>query len=286
MHLPQQLAIKYIRTKFKLLSAISKRKAAEKAFLLFCTPQQRTSNKIPEVFEQAETLHFSFQDHRITGYRWSHPSDKKVLILHGYESSVTNFHQYVKPLQQSGYEVLAFDAPAHGRSSGKSINVLLYKEFILHINQHYGPITSFIAHSLGGLAVCLALEELPHDDTFKAALIAPATETTTAIDYYFNLLRLDKEVRTEFDRVIEEMGRHKPEWFSANRAAENIRAKVLWLQDTEDQMTPFSDVQPLIEKQYPNFQFLITNGLGHRKIYRDHQSVKAIIDFMSGEGKC
>ena len=38
MKLAQRLAIGYIRTKFKLLSSISKKKAAAQAFELFCTP--------------------------------------------------------------------------------------------------------------------------------------------------------------------------------------------------------------------------------------------------------
>ena len=52
----QQLAIKYYRTKFKILTSISKRKAAEKAFELFCTPQIRNKKKLPKIFETAERL--------------------------------------------------------------------------------------------------------------------------------------------------------------------------------------------------------------------------------------
>ncbi|MCU7551522.1 alpha/beta hydrolase [Chitinophagaceae bacterium LB-8] len=279
MSVSQKLVINYIRAKFAILSSISKRKTAEKAFQLFCTPQYRNRKKLPHIFEEAENIQFAFHHHKISGYRWNHPSENKLLILHGYESSVINFDRYVKPLIKKGYEVLAFDAPAHGRSMGKQINAVLYKEFILYIDKHYGPIKNFIAHSLGGLAIALALEEMKHDETYQVTLIAPATETTTAIDSFFKFLQLDGEVRREFDDVIKQEGGHPPEWFSIARAAQNIKAKVLWLQDEDDQMTPMRDVKPIIEKEYPNFQFLISQGLGHRRIYRDNNSYKAIIDF-------
>jgi pimeloyl-ACP methyl ester carboxylesterase len=280
MSLSQKLVLNYIRAKFAFLSTLSKSKAAEKAFELFCTPQYRNRKKLPHIFEQAEKLQFTFHKNRISGYRWNHPSENKVLILHGYESSVINFDRYIKPLIKKGYEVLAFDAPAHGRSTGKQINAVLYKEFIIYINQHYGPVKNFIAHSLGGLALGLTLEELEHDDTFKVVFIAPATETTTAINSFFQFLQLDGEVRKEFNDVIKKMGGHPPEWFSIARAAQHIKAKVLWLQDEDDHMTPMKDVKPIIEKNYPGFQFRISQGLGHRRIYRDNHSYKAIIDFL------
>jgi alpha-beta hydrolase superfamily lysophospholipase len=191
MRFNQRVVLKYIRTKFKLLSSISKRKAAEKAFDLFCTPQYRNRKRLPPIFEKAEQLNFTFEGNRIHGYRWNHPSDKKALILHGFESSVINFDRYVKPLLKKGYEVLAFDAPAHGRSSGRMINVVLYKDFIFFLEKEYGPFDSFIAHSLGGLALGIALETMPGADQKRAVLIAPATETTTAINSFFKFLELD-----------------------------------------------------------------------------------------------
>ena len=277
----RQIALGYIRTKFKVVSALSKQKAAEKAFQLFCTPQHRNRKSLPPVFEKAEKLNFKFGEINIQGYRWNHPSDKKLLILHGYESSVINFDRYIKPLTKAGFEVLAFDAPAHGQSGGKQINVLAYKNFVLHIHSTYGPVNNFIAHSFGGLALGLALEDMDPNPNNKIVFIAPAAETTTAIDSFFNFLRLDKEVRIKFNALISEKSGHPPEWFSLSRIAKNINGQVLWLQDKDDQMTPLSDVEPIIEKNYRNFKFIISEGLGHRRIYRDNNSFKAILNFFT-----
>jgi pimeloyl-ACP methyl ester carboxylesterase len=120
----QRLALMYIRTKFKLLSAISKKKAAEQAFKLFCTPPTKDIKELPPVFRDAEEIRFRFDRYDITGFRWNKDGRRKVLIIHGFESTAVNFERYVQPLIHKGYEVLAFDAPAHGRSSGKEITAI------------------------------------------------------------------------------------------------------------------------------------------------------------------
>jgi pimeloyl-ACP methyl ester carboxylesterase len=280
MKLSQRLALRYIRTKFKLLSAISKKKAAEKAFELFCTPQSRNKKKIPKVFEEAEKLQFEIEGNTVRGWRFNHPAERKVLILHGYESSVINFDRYIKPLIKKGYEVLAFDAPAHGRSGGKKITAPLYKATIQKINKLYGPVQSYMAHSFGGLAVSLALEEISHTDDYRLVLIAPATETTTAIDSFFHFLQIDQFVRPEFEKIIIKHGGVSSEWYSIKRAMKHIRAKVLWLQDEDDDTTPLSDVLKVKAENHPNIEFVITKGLGHRRIYRDNKVTKSIIEFL------
>ncbi len=280
MKLVQRIALRYYKTKFRLWAAVSKKKAAEKAFELFCTPQRRNLKQPPRIFEQAEKLQFKHKGIIVNGWRWNHPAPRKALILHGFESSATNFDRYVKPLVKKGYEVLAFDAPAHGRSGSKQINAPLYKKMILEVNKQYGPVKSFMAHSFGGLAVCLALEEISHTIDYRLVLVVPATETTTAIDTFFGFLRLDPSLRSEFEKVIVKKGGVSSSWYSIKRAMKHIRAKVLWVHDEEDDTTPLSDVLKVKAENYPNIEFLITKGLGHRRIYRDNKVTKTIIDFL------
>ena len=281
MKLGQKLAVAYIRTKFKLLAAISKKKAAAKAFEVFCTPQFRNLKKLPLIFGEAEKLQFKFQEYLIAGYRWNKGAGRKALIIHGFESSVVNFDKYVNPLIKKGYEVLAFDAPAHGRSSGKKVNAIIFRDFLKYVCQQYGPVQSFIAHSFGGLAICMALSETAHDENYRIALVAPATETKTALDHFFQFIKLDDaEVRKEFEAIITQLSGHPVAWFSIHRTLKKITAKILWLHDQDDQITPLKDVLKIKEENHSNIQFVITKGLGHRRIYRDAKVGKAIVNFI------
>ncbi len=281
MKLLKRLLIRYIRTKFKLLVVVSKKKAAEEAFLLFCTPLVRARPKYPSILKNVEHLEITLNGLKLYGSRWNHPAKKKTLILHGFSSASHNFERYVTPLINKGYEVLAFDAPAHGKSEGKTVHAVQYAEMIHEIVRLYGPFTSYISHSFGGLAISLALETLPHNQADKLVLLAPATETTTAIDGAFKLLRLsDETVRKEFNQVLFNAGGQWPEWYSVIRALKQVRAQVLWIHDTEDDVTPYKDAKNILSENLSNIKFITTNGLGHSKIYRDSEVVKTVVDFL------
>lgn len=281
MKLKQKIAIGYIRAKFKMLSAVSKRLAAEKAFDLFCTPFMKSRIRTPSIFDQAKPLQITVNGLKINGFQWNHQQHKKVLILHGFGSAAHKFHQYISPLVAKGYEVLAFDAPAHGRSEGTRVNAVLYCEMIEQILQLYGPVTGFLAHSFGGIALSLAIEKTIHTKDMKIALIAPATETSTAVDAAFKMLQIkDSEVRREFDNIIFEKSGRNTEWYSIKRAMQNIKATVLWIHDEEDDITPVADAIKVKESNFPNIRFIITKGLGHRKIYSDSTIKKEVIEFL------
>ena len=278
--LGQQIAIGYYRTKFKVLSALSNRKAAELALDLFTTPQFRYKKPLPDIFKESEKLQFKHYDETVTGYRWNRGAHRKVLIVHGFNSSVAKFDRYIKPLMRKGYEVLAFDAPAHGYSSGKTLNAVVFKDMITAINKEYGPIKSFMGHSFGGLAICLALEEIEHDDEYRLVLIAPATESKTAIDIFFSFMKLNEAVRKEFDDYIFRLINKPPDWYSISRAVRNLKAKILWCHDEDDTMTPWADAKKVMEEQHYNIEFMVTKGFGHRRIYRENKVSKAIIEFL------
>jgi len=263
------------------LASISKRKAAEEAFTLFCTPLIKPIKEIPQLFKEAESLQFESNGLKVQGYRWNHPQQKKVMVLHGFSSAACKFERYIASLIDKGYEVLAFDAPAHGNSEGKTVNVVQYSDMVKKAMSLYGPIDSFIAHSFGGLAISLTLEVIPHDEHTKVVFIAPATETTSAVKTAFEILQLNNsKVKEIFNNIIYELGGKPTEWYSIKRAMKNIKAKILWIHDEDDDVTPIADVLKVKEDQYPNIEFIFTKGLGHRKIYRDNAVRSAVINFL------
>lgn len=280
MTFAQKLVVNYIRARFNMLSLVSTKRAARKAFDLFCTPLRKSKKKTPPIFEQAEQLSFSLEGITVRGHRWNHPQPHKALIIHGFESTSKNFDRYITPLIRKGYEVLAFDAPAHGNSGGKQITLPLYIRTLQEIYRLYGPIQHFMAHSLGGLALVHFIETIPHDAHTRLALIAPATETTTAIDSFFKFLDLRPAIRQDFDQLIFDRSGYWPSHFSVRRAMQQVQAQVLWFHDEQDELTPLSDALKVRDDQHPHLSFVITHGLGHRAIYRDNKVVKQVIEFL------
>lgn len=281
MNVQKKLAISFIKNKLTLLTLISKRRGGKEAFRLFCTPLVRYKGKEADVFKNGKKLELQVNGNTARGYECNPSGSKTALILHGFSSSCHKFDKYALALIEKNYRVLAFDAPAHGFSDGKMVNALDYSNMIQAIAENYGPIDVYIGHSFGGIAASLALEQIPHTEQTKLVLIAPATETSSAVDGALAFLRITHpKVRQALDEHIYMVGNQPTEWYSIRRAIKNIKASVLWVHDEEDDVTPLADALRVKEDNNPNVRFIITKGLGHQRIYKDAGIKQAVMDFL------
>ena len=264
---------------------VSPRKAAEAAYRIFCTPfSGKPAKKSPPVFHKAERVSFELDGLTIRGYRWlaENPNAKKILIVHGFSSYAYKFEKYIPLLKKEGFEVVAFDAPAHGSSDGKLINAFIYKNALLKIESLYGPFYGIMGHSLGGLAASLAFEALPNRENRKLVLVAPATETERAINHFFTVIPADEKVKQAFRDMIGELTNQPISYYSVSRVVKNLSSPVLWVHDRQDTICPFEDVKPLLSLDLPHVKFIITEQLGHSRVYKDNKVCSQILHFFSG----
>jgi pimeloyl-ACP methyl ester carboxylesterase len=284
MNIARRIVVNYLRARLNIIAVFSPVLAARSAYRIFSTPFRKSRKPAPPVFSQCEHLSARTAAGKIAVYRWNHPSPQKILILHGFESRAFNFDAYIKPLIKAGFEVLAMDAPAHGASEGKKLSLPDYVSAIEEVTLHFGPFNALMGHSFGGLAMGMYLESRADLPAVDAILIAPATETTTAIDTFFRFLQLGREIRKAFDQYIRDLSGRDPEHFSLKRIVPlQQRHRFLWVHDEDDDLTPLSDVEPLIVEGHEHVTFLITQGLGHRRIYRDNRVRQEILSFLSSK---
>ncbi len=143
-------AIRVIRAIFPWLEtrmpAIANRLFAH----LFFTP---IGYPTPEKEEKAETFAEKFRiqvdGKHIQCYRWGRAS-KTILVVHGWAGRATQFRRFVKPFLKEGYQIIGFDGPAHGKSDGKSTDVIEFKNTIIALATRHGNIAGILAHSFGG----------------------------------------------------------------------------------------------------------------------------------------
>ncbi len=281
MKIIQKLVRGYLRFRFRVVCAVGPREAAAVAVRLFCTPMTRNRRPAPEVFRSGLPVSMDVGGIRVNGYQWKSEHGPKAMILHGFESSCRNFGDYISALLEKGGGVIAFDAPGHGISEGDSITLPLYIKMIQQAEAEFGQATLFVSHSFGGIALIHHLEARNGAAGTRSALIAPVTESASAIDSFFSYFSLNGTVRAHFDKLIEANSGYSSRHFSIPRAIPQLQGCILWVHDKCDEITPFKDVRPVIEQNYPHVEMLITEGLGHKKIYRDPAIVKKVIDFLS-----
>ncbi len=280
----ERMYLQYLRTKFKTLGMVSPAVAGKLAFKLFCTPYPKyKKRKAPAIFHQAQRIEIKLADNtHIKGFLWEapKPNGETILIAHGYASYFFKFEQYIQPLLKAGFKVIGFDAPGHGRSEGKYINVLIYKNAIESIIQHFGPIDHFMGHSLGALTLALVAEQIAEAQKHKFVLIAPATKTTTTFENFFTMMHFTQEVKNAFYAELEKNTSLPITYFEADRAIENYTGSILWVHDEGDRVCPYADLKKFKEQAPKNIKFLITNGLGHNKVYKTPTVIDEIITFL------
>ena len=276
----QQMMLSFLKTKIRLASLVSVKWGAQIAFDMFSTPYRKSKKPKPALFKQAENIKINVEGTVINGYKWNPTSINQVLILHGFESRAYKFDMYITPFLKLGWGITAMDAKAHGKSEGTQVILTDYVAMIETLEARYGKFNGYLAHSFGGIAVCLHLEK-SKNPAAKLALIAPATETETAIGLFGRIVGLSDQVRAKIDDLILEKSGNPTSFYSIRRIAPTLKNKILWAHDKKDKITPLSDVLPLIDQNLGHIEFFITTGYGHSRIYKEEIVIEKVVDFLN-----
>jgi pimeloyl-ACP methyl ester carboxylesterase len=277
----QQIMLALLKTKIRLASFVSIKWGAEVAFSMFSTPYRKSEKPKPAIFKKAENFSIKVNGENINGYRWNAIAKKQLLILHGFESRAYKFDMYIGPMLAAGWGVVIMDAKAHGKSEGDSIIIPDYVSMIQHLENDFGKFSAYLAHSFGGIAVSLHLEKAKNTAA-RLVLIAPATETDTAINLFSKIVDLKKEVRIAINDLILEKSGNPTSFYSLKRIVPTIENKILWVHDKNDKITPLSDMESLMIDQLSHVEFIITEGFGHSRIYKEKEVIGSVIAFITG----
>src|SRR5690606_36097328 len=132
------------------ISLLSTKKAAKKAFQMLLTPRKGKVGPDQESFlNAAKDRKIQVGAIHLQIYRW-HGDNETVLLLHGWESNSFRWRNLIEKLRDDGYNIVAFDAPAHGNSTGKIFHVPLFTECTRAVMEIYRP-KYIIGHSVGGM---------------------------------------------------------------------------------------------------------------------------------------
>ncbi|MEO5789619.1 alpha/beta hydrolase [Gelidibacter sp.] len=260
----KELVVKLIGNYINMLSYISKPYAANKAMYLFTTPR---AGKVNE--EQSDFLHTAYQEelkfenHRIMTYRWL-GTKQTILLTHGWESNSARWKKLIIDLKKKGFNVVALDAPAHGRSGGNIFNALLYAEFINVVANRFSP-DIIIGHSVGGMASVYFQHKYQFAPLKKLVLLGSPSEFKDVMKRYTDMLGYNQRIVSELQHTIVERFGSPAETFSTAKFLETIASEGLIIHDEDDRIIPYKDAL-LIKNSFKNSKLITTKGLGHSLI--------------------
>lgn len=223
----------------------------------------------------------AWQGRHLIRYQWGRPEAPAVLLVHGWNGRGPQLGAFAAPLNDAGLRVVAFDAPGHGRSPGRSTNIFEFADAILTVARASGPVTAAVAHSFGVPACARALVQ-GWEPTRLVAIAAPASAE-------FLLARFARILDIP-DSVIQAMRRRVERRFGmdifARLATDEMLAgrdlPGLIIHDRKDRDVPDGHAEAL-HRAWRNTRLMLTDGLGHRRILRDHRVIAETVRFLRGD---
>jgi pimeloyl-ACP methyl ester carboxylesterase len=274
-----------LRWLFRIVSAVSTTWATRLAVRLFATPIARTVEPEERQFlatANAQTLRG--RSGALQLYEWpgTAPSAPTVLVVHGWFSYAARMAYIVRALHARGLRVVAFDAPAHGRSGGQQADLHAFSDAIRTVIAACGPAQAVLAHSFGAFSTAHWLAEDQPASVRAAVLVGVMRDLGYICDSFAQAMALNPEVHAQFRQRLRERYGKNPEELATGALVQRIHLPMLMVHGAADELVPSAHAHD-ISGQLRDGRLLIAPDLGHGAPLRDPDTVKQIIDFLCAQ---
>lgn len=267
----------YITRPLNMTETLSRSLATKIALKLFFKPIAfPVPKRENDVLARAIAHNYSFDNKPFRVLEWG-SGEKTVLIMHGWSGRATQFFRLIDALLKNGYRVLGIEAPGHGKNLGPPTHLFDFIRAIDISLQKHGPAHFAVGHSLGGVAVFLAHKQFGH---FQKIVVAgsPATSWAAIRDFCkkvglspYVAYRIKNYLENRYDTTIWKM--------SLEVQARKADIPGLVLHDRDDLDVDYNEGKR-IAQNWPGAKLITTNGLGHRYILHDEQTIDQIAAFL------
>lgn len=271
------------RTLFRTLSTLSPSLAARAAGRLWFTPPRaRLSAATTEILATGRRSNVTVNGRNVATWSWG--EGLAVLLVHGWGGTAAQMGPFVEPLVAAGFRVVAFDAPGHGQSGpsrlgGRKSTFFDFADVMATLSERIQPI-AVIAHSGGSTATAWAIRNgfrIP-----AAVFLAPMASPLRYRAMFQQALGISDEAMRRFSaRTEERLGFQWEELEMTGVPAVAATPRVLVVHDRDDKETSWREGASIAET-WPNATLRTTEGLGHRRVLRDVETIEAVVAFVKG----
>ena len=244
---------------------------------LFLTPPRHAAAL--DLIEARSSL-FEHKGRHIATWRWGEADAPAVILAHGWGGYAAQMRAFVFPLLSAGYQVIAYDQPAHGVSEGKLTGLPDFADLLADLAWHYGEARAFIGHSLGAAAGALALAN-QRVRFEKVVLVSPPADLVGYSRRFARWHWMPETIRHAMQSAIEE--RYGVLWENLEVAhlAPRLNTPALVIHDRDDRHVPWTQGAQ-VARLWPGARLMSTDGLGHGRILQDEAVTRAAADFIAG----
>jgi alpha-beta hydrolase superfamily lysophospholipase len=269
-----------LRVLFRVLSAISPALAARLAAFAFTLPLARPLSREDAAFLASARSHrLQTPAGAVQVYQWD-GRDPAVLVLHGWISHAARLQPVIDALRAKGLRVVAFDAPAHGRSAGRRADLHSFLDALAAVSRDCAPIGAIIAHSFGAITAAIWLAESGAVPLRAAVLVGLPRDVGYLFESFTITLGLSEAVVRRLRALFRARYGRNPEDYSAQQVAGQIRVPVLLVHGEQDELVPVAH-SAAIAQQIERARLHVVPELNHSAPLRDPPTVALMADFLS-----
>jgi len=265
-----------LRAGLAALGAVSPALAGRAGARIFLTPPRHGSpRRERDALAGVDPFALEHRGHTVRG--WTLGAGPAVLLVHGWGGRSGQLAPIARALAGAGCCAVAFDAPAHGRSGGRTTSMVGFADAAAAVARRFEA-RAAVGHSVGGAAIAFAASRGLALDA--VALVAPPTTPVAFVDALAAALGLRPVVRAALDdRIVRRLGLRFDEVDVARRAPA-APPPMLVLHDRDDAEVPVAAGTALAGAW--GARLVVTSGLGHRRILGDVRTVSRIVAFVTG----
>jgi pimeloyl-ACP methyl ester carboxylesterase len=207
-----------------------------------------------------------------------------VLLVHGWESRGTALRTFVDPLLKAGFQVVAFDGPAHGDTRGTATTLPEFAGAVRAMLHHVGNVEAVITHSFGGPSTVFALRHLqPEYTPSKLVMVAAPNRAEAVLTRAASTLRLGKRA---LDALRQKAARSAQMPLEAADVSTDTLpdgvVRVLLAHDELDPIVPVDDAMETLQN-WPSARLITTRGYGHYRLMKNPDLIKYVTEFIRHE---
>jgi pimeloyl-ACP methyl ester carboxylesterase len=248
--------------------------AARWAETLFCTPPGRRERD-EGFIATGSRFTLESQGQRLACWEWG--SGPAAVLVHGWGSRASRLGGLASALVDAGFRVVAYDAPAHGESTGRIASLPEFSRALTDVAEAVGPIHGLVGHSLGGAAMALAMR---HGVVARrAVLIAPPADVRIFSDHFARTLAIPPAVQQTMHRNLERRLGIVWDELHIPTIVRELPAAALVIHDRDDADVPFAHGEKIVGA-WAGSRLESTTGLGHRTLLRDPAVIAWSVEFL------
>jgi len=246
--------------------------------LLFAPSNYKTTSLENYHLESGAAFEISVDGKAVKCWKWG--SGPSILLAHGWNGRGIQLHRFIEPLLCKGYSVIAYDAPGHGESQGKTSSYFEFTDTIRTLlNSSNGhSIQGVIAHSLGASATVNSIAK--EKNSLEVVLIAPALRLAEVLYSYFDHIGVPKPLYLSLIREYEDRYGYDMHHDNPSNLLREVESRILIVHDKDDPTIPYLDSKELAD-QFQNITLHTTELLGHKKILGEKSIIDSIVNYFS-----